>query len=110
VKLLWSREEDMAHGRHHPVTMANQGLAKAEPAKPAANDQATCYTIPNLLIEHAMRNPSVPPGFWRGVNVNHNAIYIECFIDEVAAAAKLDALEFRRRLLGNRPKARWRTA
>ncbi len=26
------------------------------------------YTVPNLLIDHAMRNPHVPPGFWRGVN------------------------------------------
>ena len=53
-----------------------------------------------------MRNPPVPPGFWRGVNINQNAIYIECFMDELAAAAKMDALEFRRRLLGNQPKAR----
>ena len=30
-------------------------------------------TVPNLLVEHSMRNPHVPPGFWRGVNVNHNA-------------------------------------
>ncbi len=38
------------------------------------------YTIPNLLIDHAMRNPHVPPGFWRGVNLNQNAIYVECFM------------------------------
>ena len=31
------------------------------------------YTVPNLLIDHAMRNPHVPPGFWRGVNNNQNA-------------------------------------
>ena len=35
------------------------------------------YGIPHLLIDHAMRNPHVPPGFWRGVNLNHNAIYVE---------------------------------
>ena len=45
------------------------------------------YTIPNLLIDHAMRNPHVPPGFWRGVNLNQNAIYLECFMDELAHAA-----------------------
>ena len=28
--------------------------------------------------------PAYPPGFWRGVNINHNAIYIECFMDELA--------------------------
>ena len=44
------------------------------------------YSVPNLLIEHSMRNPHVPPGFWRGVNVNHNAIYVECFMDELAHA------------------------
>ena len=147
VKLTWSREEDMAQGRYHPVTMAKlsagldaqgnltglhvrisgqsilktvrpegmvngmdpavfQGIAKDDPAKPTANEHATVYTVPNLLVDHAMRNPHVPPGFWRGVNVNQNAIYIECFMDELAAAAQVDALEFRRRLLVNQPKAR----
>jgi isoquinoline 1-oxidoreductase subunit beta len=62
------------------------------------------YSVPNLLIDHSMRNPHVPPGFWRGVNVNHNAIYVECFIDEVAKEAGVDALEFRRRLLTKSPK------
>ncbi|WP_291296297.1 molybdopterin cofactor-binding domain-containing protein [Elioraea sp.] len=62
------------------------------------------YTIPNLLIDHAMRNPSVPPGFWRGVNLNQNAIYLECFIDELAHAAGKDPLAFRRALMTNHPK------
>ena len=146
IKLVWSREEDMTHGRYHPVTMAKltgaldgqgkltalhirisgqsilaalrpqmmvggmdpvvfHGLAKDDPEKPTANDGAICYWVPNLLVEHAMRNPPVTPGFWRGVNVNQNAIYIECFMDELAQAARIDALEFRRRLLGNQPKA-----
>jgi isoquinoline 1-oxidoreductase beta subunit len=62
------------------------------------------YTIPNLLIDHAMRNPPVPPGFWRGVNLNQNALYMECFMDELAHAAGVDPLEFRRRLMKNHPK------
>ena len=62
------------------------------------------YTVPNLLIDHAMRNPHVPPGFWRGVNINQNAIYIECFMDELAQAAGQDALEFRRKLMAKHPK------
>jgi isoquinoline 1-oxidoreductase beta subunit len=62
------------------------------------------YTIPNLLIDHAMRNPPVPPGFWRGVNLNQNAIYLECFMDELAHAAGQDPLEFRRKLMANHPK------
>ena len=62
------------------------------------------YAIPNLLIEHAIRNTHVPVGFWRGVNTNQNAIWLESFIDEVAHAAGKDPLEFRRALLLNNPK------
>ncbi|WP_445220671.1 molybdopterin cofactor-binding domain-containing protein [Bradyrhizobium sp. Pa8] len=138
IKLLWSREEDMAHGRYHPITQckmtgafdANSNLvalhyrlsgqsilfslrpeALQNGMDPAAfqgvaqsGEAAFGYSVPNLLIEHAMRNPHVPPGFWRGVNVNHNAIYMECFMDELAQAAGQDPLEFRRKLMGNHPK------
>ncbi len=62
------------------------------------------YTVPNLLIDHAMRNPPIPPGFWRGVNLNQNAIYVECFIDEMASAAGVEPLAFRRKLMANHPK------
>jgi len=57
------------------------------------------YDLPNLLIDHAMRNPPIPVGFWRGVNSNHNAIYVECFIDELAHAAGQDPLAFRLKYL-----------
>jgi len=67
-------------------------------------EAAIGYTVPNLLVEHAMRNPHVPPGFWRGVNINQNAIYLECFMDELAHAAGQDPLEFRRKLMANHPK------
>jgi len=62
------------------------------------------YTIPNLLIDHAMRNPHVPPGFWRGVNINQNAIFFECFMDELAQAAGQDPLEFRRKFMAGHPR------
>ena len=51
-----------------------------------------------------MRNPPVPPGFWRGVNLNQNTIYLECFIDEVAHATEQDPLALRRKLMANHPK------
>ena len=57
------------------------------------------YNIPNVLIDHAMRNTHLTAGFWRGVNVNHNTIYVECFIDELAKSVGQDPLEFRRKLL-----------
>ena len=52
-----------------------------------------------------MRNPPVPPGFWRGVNINQNAIYMESFIDELANAAGKDPLVFRRKLMADHPKS-----
>ena len=61
-------------------------------------------SIPHLLIDHAVRNTHVPVGFWRGVNTNQNAIYMECFIDEVAHAAGKDPLAFRQAMLGKSPK------
>jgi isoquinoline 1-oxidoreductase beta subunit len=78
-------------------TAAFQGLS-------ASGDAAIGYSVPNLLIEHSMRNPHVPPGFWRGVNINHNAIYLECFMDELAQAAGQDPVEFRRKLMSKHPK------
>jgi isoquinoline 1-oxidoreductase beta subunit len=62
------------------------------------------YTIPNLMIDHAMRNPHVLPGFWRGVNINQNCIFVECFMDELAEAVGQDAVEFRRKIMSGNPK------
>lgn len=139
IKLIWSREEDMAHGRYHPVTQCKlqagldaQGnltalhmrisgqsiLAGVAPAamqngrdpvvfqglNPGGAEASFGYTISHLLIDHAMRNPPVPVGFWRGVNLNQNTIYIECFLDEVAHATGQDPLALRRKLMGNAPK------
>src|ERR1700692_4345262 len=70
-----------------PVTF--QGL------NPGGNESAFGYQIPNLLIDHAMRNPPIPAGFWRGVNTNHNAIYVESFIDELAHEVGEDPLALR---------------
>lgn len=139
VKLIWSREEDMLHGRFHPVTqcrltgaldkdgnltglrmrISGQSIVAGifpqniqngrdpvvfQGLNPPGPEASIGYTIPNLLIDHAMRNPHVPPGFWRGVNLNQNAIYLECFIDELAHAAGKDPLDFRRALMKDHPK------
>jgi isoquinoline 1-oxidoreductase subunit beta len=69
-----------------------------------SGEHAFGYTIPHLLIDHSMRNPHVPPGFWRGVNINQNAIFLECFMDELAQAVGQDELEFRRKLLSKHPR------
>ncbi|PYM12278.1 MAG: aldehyde dehydrogenase, partial [Candidatus Rokuibacteriota bacterium] len=139
VKLLWSREEDMTHGRYHPVMMAKmtggldaggnlvglhirlsgqsilasvfpQNLQNGKDALTfqgywPTGEHSFEYTVPNLLIDHAMRNTHVPPGFWRGVNINQNAIFLECFVDELAQAAGKDALEFRRAMMKDHPQS-----
>ncbi|QDO98263.1 xanthine dehydrogenase family protein molybdopterin-binding subunit [Ferrovibrio terrae] len=139
IKLIWSREEDMLHGRYHPITQCKLTAALNDKNEvtglhmrisgqsilagifpqnirngldpvvfqglnPPGPEASIGYTFPNLLIDHAMRNPHVPPGFWRGVNLNQNTIYLECFLDEVAHEIKADPLELRRKLMANHPK------
>lgn len=89
------RPEGMQQGKD-PIVF--QGLTAASP------EGMIAYQVDNLLIDHVMRNPAVPPGFWRGVNLNQNAFYLECFIDELAHAAGQDPLAFRRRLMARHPK------
>jgi len=139
IKMLWSREEDMAHGKYHPITQCKltagldaqgdvtglhmrisgqsivagllpQNLVNGrdpvvfQGLNPGGAEGAFGYKVPALLIDHAMRNPHVPPGFWRGVNLNHNTIYVESFIDEIAFETQQDPLALRRKLLANSPK------
>jgi isoquinoline 1-oxidoreductase beta subunit len=71
---------------------------------PKGDEGTFGYNVPNLLIDHAMRNTHVPAGFWRGVNLNQNTLYVESFIDEIAHATGQDPLALRRKLLANSPK------
>jgi isoquinoline 1-oxidoreductase beta subunit len=139
VKLLWSREEDMLHGRYHPVTqckltagldaqgnltalhmrIAGQSILSGvfpqmmrngidsvafQGLNNGGGEAMIGYSVPHLLIDHAIRNPHVPPGFWRGVNLNQNAVYLECFVDEIAVATQQDPLALRRKLMAAHPK------
>jgi isoquinoline 1-oxidoreductase beta subunit len=71
---------------------------------PGGAEAAFGYSVPNILVDHSMRNPHIYPGFWRGVNINHNAIYLESFMDELAKETGVDPLEFRRKLMAQHPK------
>ena len=89
----------------NPALVANgQDARQLQGYTDKPGDAQLGYTVPNLLIEYAMRNTHVPVGPWRGVNTNQNAVYMECFIEEVARAAGADSLEFRRALMGKHPK------
>lgn len=69
-----------------------------------AGEHAFGYTFPNLLVDHAMRNTHIPPGFWRGVNANQNAVFFECFVDELAETSGMDPVAFRRKYMENYPR------
>ena len=86
----------------HRQTARTCGNCRAITTRPG--DAQFGYEVPNLSIEYVMRNSHVPVGPWRGVNTNQNAVYMECFMDEVARAAGKDPLEFRRALMAEHPK------
>ena len=125
VRLQWSREEDMRQGRYRPVSLVKLRAAldkdgnwigwQARQAdqsiivtvRPSMIENGVdpintrCYRdnpykVANFLNEYAMRNPHVPPGFWRAVAHTNNPFGRECFIDELAHAAGKDPYQFRR--------------
>ena len=136
VKVVWTREEDVQHDVYRPYyydRMAAGLDAHGKPiawthrlvgpsilarwAPPAfrngldgdALDGAVHlqYDIPAIQVEYVRHEePVVNTGFWRGVGVTHNTFVIESFIDELAAAAQQDPLEYRLALLGKSPRAR----
>ena len=88
------------------VVAANKGKDPAVfQGLDVSGEHGITYSFPNLMIDHAMRNPHVPPGFWRGVNVNQNAVFLETFMDEMAEATGVDAVEFRRKHMEKYPRA-----
>lgn len=134
VKLVWSREEDIQHDLYRPYGMARlvAGLDRngmpiawsirlAGPSFVAAilpgfgtsfvdrsfvsglADEMP-YEVPNYLVDYVVRKTSVPLGVWRAINYTQNAFYKECFVDEMAHAARIDPYQYRRRLLRNSPK------
>ncbi len=134
VKMMWSREEDMQHDFYRPASMVRMkaGL-DGEGRVVAMHTRIACpsilawlragsidngidftavrsfndmpYTVPNQQVDYAMSKGHVPAGFWRAPG-QQNPFYRECFIDEVAAAAGKDPLEFRLAMLKDGDKNR----
>jgi isoquinoline 1-oxidoreductase beta subunit len=133
VKVVWTREEDIQHDIFRPVyrdTIAatlsggkivgwkykvsgSSIFARWFPpafqkgidvdAIDAGADMP--YDIPNFHVEYVRAEPpAVPTGFWRGVGPNNNVFAIECFMDELARKAGKDPIEFRRSMLGSKPR------
>jgi isoquinoline 1-oxidoreductase beta subunit len=135
VKVVWTREDDMRHDFYRPsaCNLLRAGLDAAgkplvwshrivSPAilarlapqavqggvDPTSLDcaQNVPYAFPHLEVEYTLHDAGVPVGWWRSVSASQNAYAVECFLDEVAAAAGRDPLEFRLALLEKSPRHR----
>jgi len=62
------------------------------------------YSIPNILVDTHEGNPTVPILWWRSVGHSHTGFTVNCAMDELAALAGVDPVEFRRKLLGGDPR------
>jgi isoquinoline 1-oxidoreductase subunit beta len=99
---------------HHRVT-GSSVMARWYPPgfknglDPDAVDSAATdfpYAIPNMLVDYVRHEiPGIATGWWRGVGATHNVFMVESFIDELAAAANRDPVEYRRALLGKLPNS-----
>jgi isoquinoline 1-oxidoreductase beta subunit len=127
VQLVWSREDDMTHDFYRPAachqmrgavdqaghplvwshTIASTSIdAWWDPPDKSGPENSEVggakqmpYAIPNVRLEYNAVASSVPPLWWRSVEHSFNGFAVESFIDELAAAAGQDAVQFRKGLL-----------
>lgn len=124
VKLTWTREDDMKHGFFRPASMHKLSgavdkngnpvlfthhivgpsiraqVSNKLPEVPRDYDMADGsinleYKIPNWKVSATNVNTPVPLWYWRAVYNSQNPFVVECFIDEMAFAAKKDPIDFR---------------
>jgi len=118
VRVLWTRADDLRHDFYRPASLAALRGALDEHGAPSAWEQRIAgpelaleevdipYAIPNLREIHVREDPGVPTGYWRSVGASQNAFAVECFVDELAAAAGQDPVAFRLGLLAHAPRHR----
>jgi isoquinoline 1-oxidoreductase beta subunit len=130
---VWTREDDVRAGVFRPMALCELRAALSSDADTDPGIEAwhqtvvstsilgmrsedgldgtamhgaddVAYEAANKRVAWISAELPVPVGFWRSVGHSYNAFAIECFIDELAAHAKVDAVAFRRRLLANAPR------
>jgi len=93
-----------------PSIMAGSGFMKLPES--GVDSQAVegladhLYDIPHQRIAYGRAEPGPQVWFWRSVGHSQNAFFIESFVDELAAAAKADPLQYRLQLLDKHPRAK----
>jgi isoquinoline 1-oxidoreductase beta subunit len=135
VKVIWMREEDIQHGMYRPYWVDRLSAGLDGDSKPVAWNNRFAgssviarylppgfrdgldpdstegaidlvYDLLNVHVEYMrVEPPGIPTAFWRSVGPSHNVFVTESFIDELAAAAKQDAVAYRRALLNKSPRA-----
>ncbi|QTD55368.1 xanthine dehydrogenase family protein molybdopterin-binding subunit [Parasphingorhabdus cellanae] len=62
------------------------------------------YNIANFTLDHHPAYMGAPTGNWRSNADSYNAFFVESFIDELAARAKIEPLSYRMQLMSGRPR------
>src|SRR5262245_37385324 len=136
VKVVWTREEDIQHDMYRPYWFDRISAGLDQQGRPVAwknrfagssviarwlppafkdglDPDSTegaidlVYDLPHFHVEYArVEPPGISTAFWRSVGPSHNVFVTESFIDEMAIAAKQDAVAYRRALLDKSPRAK----
>jgi isoquinoline 1-oxidoreductase beta subunit len=122
VKLVWTREEDIAHGMFRPQCFQSLEAATDTGGKVtgwrhsvvgdggvpllAGGVKIIYYGVPNQDIAVRGQSHGVRIKQWRGVAHNFNLFAIESFVDHMAAEQGMDPIAFRIEKMAMIPKAR----
>ena len=121
VKLIWTREEDMAQGMFRPQSFQRLEAATDASGKVtgwkhsvvgdgegllASGMRPFYYGIPNQLIERRGVSHGVKVKHWRAVGHVTNTFAIESMVDQIALDQGMDPLQFRFERMNATPKAR----
>jgi isoquinoline 1-oxidoreductase beta subunit len=114
VKLIWSREDDMTGGSYRPAVryrfeaaLNEQGNLVGYKLRGVGVNAGNCTrednfpsaAVDNLLVDSIEHVSPITTGAWRAPTTNFLAFAEQSFIDEVAAAAGKDPVQFRLELL-----------
>ena len=125
VQLVWTREDDMTHDFYRQASCHHLRGAFDAQGQPSAWSHSIAstsirafwnpevpperaemggarempYAIPNVRLEYNPVATRVPRAWWRSVANSFNGFAVESFIDELAASAGQDPVQFRKKLL-----------